>query len=205
MQSRGYEKPLQTFTKLSQRNHLDFFQSKQYNVLMDKIRNTAAETLRNFRMPRYAQLPTVGLYLEQTVKYINLCLKPLGNIEITGSMIRNYVKMGLISNPVQKQYYAEHIAHLIAVTILKQVLELDNIKLIFSRQHILYTDETAYDYFCDELENVLFFRAGLKASLDDIGSTHSLEKEVLRSAVIAVAHIFILNICLEQFDRPEKE
>ena len=156
-------------------------------------------------MPRYTQLPTVGLYLEQTVKYINLCLEPLGTIEITGSMIRNYVKMGLISKPVQKQYYAEHIAHLMAVTILKQVLELDNIKLIFSRQKALYPDEIAYDYFCDELENVLYFRAGLKSALDQVGSSHSLEKEILRSAIIAVAHVFILNICLEQLDKPEEE
>jgi len=171
---------------------------------MDKIRNTAAEALRNFRMPRYEQLPTMGLYLEQTVKYINLCLSPLGGIEITGSMIRNYVKMGIVSNPVQKLYYAEHIAHLIVVAILKQVLELDNIKLLFSRQHIHYTDEVAYNYFCDELENILYFRSGLTHSMEEIGTTHSIEKEILRSAIIAVAHIFILNLCLEQLPRPEQ-
>ncbi|MBR6790005.1 MAG: DUF1836 domain-containing protein [Oscillospiraceae bacterium] len=170
---------------------------------MDKIRNTAAEVLRNFRLPRYEELPAMGLYLEQTVKYINLCLEPLGGIGLTGSMIRNYVKMGLVSNPVQKQYHAGHIAHLIAAAVLKQVLELDNIKLLFSRQHTLYTDEVAYNYFCAELENVLYFRAGLKNTMDEIGSTHSIEKEVLRSAVIAVAHIFILNLCLEQLPRPE--
>ena len=178
----------------------------EYNNRMDNLmKNEIAETMRGFRLPRYAELPSIGLYLEQTVKFINLCLEPLGTIEITGSMVRNYVKMGLISKPVQKQYYAEHIAHLIAVTILKQVLELDNIKLLFSRQQILYSDEIAYDYFCDELENILYFRAGLKSAIDQLGETHSLEKEILRSAIIAVAHVFILNICLEQLNEHEKE
>ncbi len=171
---------------------------------MDKIRNTAAEVLRNFRLPRYEELPAMGLYLEQTAKYINLCLEPLGGAGLTGSMIRNYVKMGLVSNPVQKKYHAEHIARLIAVTILKQVLELDNIRLLFTRQRALYTAEVAYDYFCDELENVLYFRAGLKNSMEEIGATHTLEKEILRSAIIAVAHVFILNLFLEQLPRPEE-
>ena len=45
---------------------------------------------RDFRMPRYDELPNVGLYLEQTVKYINECLSPL-NIPVTSSMISNYV------------------------------------------------------------------------------------------------------------------
>ena len=67
------------------------------------MKSALADPMRAFRLPRYGELPDVGLYLEQTTKYINHYLKPLGCIEITGSMIRNYVKMGLVTNPVKKQ------------------------------------------------------------------------------------------------------
>lgn len=49
---------------------------------------------RDYRMPRYKEIPNVGLYLEQTVKYINECLAPI-EISITPSMLSNYVKKGI--------------------------------------------------------------------------------------------------------------
>ena len=67
------------------------------------------DSIRNFRLPRYAELPNNGLYLEQTVQYINQYMEPLGWPAITGSMISNYVKNGVILGPVKKQYYAEQI------------------------------------------------------------------------------------------------
>lgn len=58
--------------------------------------------ISEFRMPRYREIPDVGLYLDQTVKYMNRYLAPLGCMEITTSMVSNYVKKGYISNPVRK-------------------------------------------------------------------------------------------------------
>ena len=65
---------------------------------------------RDYRMPRYKEIPNVGLYLEQTVKYINECLAPI-EISITPSMLSNYVKKGYIDRPIKKQYYADQIAY----------------------------------------------------------------------------------------------
>ena len=165
------------------------------------IKETLANSMRDFHLPRYKELPNVGLYLEQTTKYINQCLTPLGCVEITSSMIRNYVKQGLVINPVQKQYYADQIAHLICITILKQVTPLEHINKLFSRQQKVYTDQVAYDYFCTEIENILYFRFGLKDSIDDVGVTSSLDKEMLRSAITAVSHIIYLNACFQQLDQ----
>jgi len=159
----------------------------------------------NVRMPRYEQLPNVGLYLEQTTKYINQILAPFGCIEITGSMIRNYVKMGLVKNPIKKAYYADHIAHLLSITILKMVLPLENIRKMFELQEEVYTDDVAYDYFCMELENMIFFRFGLSDAVKEVGETISLEKEMLRSAIIAISHIIYLNICFQLVSSTEKE
>ncbi len=161
----------------------------------DHIKIALADSMRDFHLPRYAELPDVGLYLEQTVKYINGCLKQLGCMEITSSMIRNYVKQGLVANPVQKHYYADQIGYLICITILKQAAPLEHVNKLFSRQKSIYTNQTAYDYFCVEMENILYYRFGLKDSIDDVGMTSSIEKEMLRSAITAVSHIIYLNAC----------
>lgn len=59
------------------------------------------EAIEGFRLPRYAQIPDVGLYLEQVVRYVNTHLAPLGEPELTISMVSNYVKQGLISSPIK--------------------------------------------------------------------------------------------------------
>ena len=152
-------------------------------------------SIRGFRLPRYHEIPDVGLYLEQATKYVNQCISALGFENVTGSMIRNYVKQGLIANPIQKQYAADQIAHMIALVLLKQVTNLDYVSNLFQilRTHEKYTPQVAYDYFCEELENNLYFRFGLKDSFEYLGGSSSLEKEMLRSAVTAVSHIVYLN------------
>ena len=65
------------------------------------------KSISDFRLPRYDEIANVGLYLEQVVKYINIYLEPLGKVEITASMISNYVKQKLIDAPLKKQYFAE--------------------------------------------------------------------------------------------------
>lgn len=162
-----------------------------------------------FRLPRYHEIPNVGLYLEQTTKYVNQCIRPLGFEDVTNSMIRNYVKQGLITNPIHKQYSADQIAHLIALALLKQVTPLEHINKLFLllNEGDTYTVPVAYDYFCEEMENILHFRFGLKKSVEDVGITSSLEKEMLRSAITAVSHIVYLNRCfrilLEEQKTPE--
>lgn len=41
------------------------------------------ENIEGFRLPRYEQIPNVGLYLEQVVRYVNAHLAPLGESELT--------------------------------------------------------------------------------------------------------------------------
>ena len=59
------------------------------------------KSIQDFKLPKYEEIPNVGLYLEQTAKYISEYLAPLQDGAITGSMISNYVKKGLVSNPVK--------------------------------------------------------------------------------------------------------
>ena len=47
-----------------------------YNGCMEKGVNNMIEAIEGFRLPRYAQIPDVGLYLEQVVRYVNTHLAP---------------------------------------------------------------------------------------------------------------------------------
>lgn len=180
---------------------VDFLEKQTYNEHMESmIYEGWSERIRAFRMPAYSLLPDMGLYLEQTAQYVNHCLKPLGCVEITGSMIRNYVKMGLVSNPVRKQYFAEHIAHIMCIALMKHAVPLEHIGTLFAMQRKVYTDAVAYDYFCTELKNVLDCRFGLKEELENVGVTRSLEKEMLRSVITAVSHIIYVNACLGEVE-----
>ena len=154
-------------------------------------------SIENFRLPRYREIPNVGLYLDQTVKYINPFLAPLGFGEVTPSMISNYVKKGYISNPVRKQYSADQIASLFFIAIAKNVVTMENIALLFEMQESSYARNVAYDYFCAELENMLGYTFGLKDEIEDIGTTDTEQRKILQSVIIAVVHIIYLT---SQFD-----
>lgn len=163
--------------------------------------------IERFRMPRYREIPDVGLYLDQTVKYLNRYLEPLGCMEITSSMVSNYVKKGYISNPVRKQYAAEQIAYLFFITIAKSVLSMDNIARLFDMQKRMYTAEIAYDFFCEELENMLQYTFGLKEQVDEVGTPtdRSETKTMLRSTISAVTNIIYLSSRFELLREPEEE
>lgn len=150
-----------------------------------------------FRLPRFREIPDVGLYLDQTVKYINRYLEPLGGMEITSSMVSNYVKKGYIKSPVRKQYDAEQIAYLFTIAIMKNVISMENIARLYEMQKRVYSVETAYNYFCNELENMLFYTFGLKEEIDAVGTSNTDLKRMLRSVIIAVANITFVEHCFD--------
>ena len=164
------------------------------------------EAVGNLHLPRYHEIPDVGLYLDQVVKYIGQYLNMFGEISITASMISNYVKKGLVDNPVKKQYDRQRIAYLFFIVVAKNVISLDNLALLIAMQKRTYPAQRAYDYFCDELENILACVFEQKESLDIIGVDSGYEKGMLRSAIIAVAHKFYLECSfalMEDRDREE--
>ena len=170
-----------------------------------EMKRRMAGSIRGFRLPRYAEIPTVGLYLEQTIKYINTFLAPLGCLELTGSMVSNYVKKGLIPAPVKKQYYPEQISYLFFVALAKNLTSMENIDLLISVQRETYTLPAAYDYMCGELENMLFYFFGLKDTPEEVGETESDEKNLLRGLIMSAANVIYLNNYIEYVRTQNKE
>ncbi|MBR5800375.1 MAG: DUF1836 domain-containing protein [Lachnospiraceae bacterium] len=156
------------------------------------------ESVKGFRLPRYQEIPDVGLYLEQVAEYISEYLKPLGNITLTGSMISNYVKKGLVSNPMKKQYDRDQIAYLFFIAVAKMALSMDDIRLMVEMQKKTYGPQVAYDYFCLEFENIIQYIFGMKESPDVIGVDDTEEKTMLRNTIITVAHKVYLDKYFEK-------
>ncbi len=161
--------------------------------------------ISRFHLPLYREIPNVGLYLEQIVKYINECLRPLGCIEVTPSMISNYVKKGYVASPVKKQYDSTQIANLIFIAVAKQVLSMENIAKLLSLQRAHYDTGKAYDHFCRELEAMLRVTFGLDGSLEELPPDAPEEQKILRAVLVAAAHVIYLSHCFEQLERTEQE
>lgn len=156
-------------------------------------KQAAAEAIRDFRLPRFREIPDVGLYLEQTAKYLSGYLTPLQEGCMTASMISNYVKKGLIDNPVKKQYSREQIAYLFFIAVAKNVLSLDALRGFIRLQKQTYDLEKAYDYFAEEFENLLLFTFELKDTIDVVGEDTGDERRLLYSCIAAVTQIIYLE------------
>ena len=159
----------------------------------------------SFRLPRYAQIPEVGLYLEQVVRYINARLAPLGEPELTGSMVSNYVKQKLVPAPQKKLYTAEHLARLLFIAVVKPVVPLEGLRLMFSIQEECYPLQTAYDYFCDEFENMLGAAFGVAPAVEGLGETESDAKDLLRSTISATVNKVCLDRYLEEYRKRREQ
>lgn len=90
--------------------------------------------IEGFRLPTYTEIPDVGLFLDQVSKYISTSLYPLGNITCTSSMIANYVKKGLIRNPIRKQYDRSQIAALFLISVYKNSVILEDLGKIVPKE-----------------------------------------------------------------------
>jgi len=159
------------------------------------IKDAIKQSIQHFHLPKYEDIPDIGLYLEQAARYISEYLAPLQSITLTPSMISNYVKKGLIESPAKKLYNRDQIAYLFFIATAKTVLSLEDIQVLITLQKQTYDPQRAYAYFCQEFENILFFIFDLKDTLEEVGVDSTDEKTMLRNTIIAVAHKVYLDKC----------
>lgn len=118
-----------------------------------------AEQLYAFTLPRWEDFPSFDIYIDQVLTLMNDYLavfKIEGEETLTKSMINNYVKEGMIPKPVNKKYNRYHLAYLLAITILKHVASISEIKQgIIYQAKISGGASSAYELFCQEQEYAL--------------------------------------------------
>ena len=128
------------------------------------------QILRDIKLPEYGEIPDVGLYLEQVTRFINHYLENFPEMQVTPSMISNYVKLKIVDKPVRKAYSREQIARFLFIVLAKTVLSMDNIRKVFAIQEASYGPEESYEYF----------RKRLVLSLDAFTREHGIsEKKML--------------------------
>lgn len=85
--------------------------------------------LMNFRLPKWEEIPDIGLYMEQVTallrQYLDYMPPELKDEQfLTASTVNNYVRTKVMPEPVKKRYYRVHIAYLILILTLKQSLSI---------------------------------------------------------------------------------
>lgn len=157
------------------------------------IDNAIQAELASFHLPRFRDIPDVGLLLEQTMRLVNSYLDVLGDVHLTSSMISNYVKQGIIARPVKKMYGREQIADLVFIATAKTVLPLDVIKrvLVFQREN--YDPMTAYDYFCNEFEATMQQICNLEQAVPRADDEVSPYEDTMRRIIVTTAHKIYLE------------
>ena len=163
--------------------------------MKQELNRRVAACAAGFALPRYSDLPQVGLYLDQTVQFINGYFRDFPGVELTPSMVSNYVKKGVISHPVKKKYSREQLASLIYIVLSKNVLSLENIDTLFQMQRAHCTAAEAYDYFCDEVENCLPYIFGASRTICDLDPDAADEKRLLRGTIVAAVNKMYLDCC----------
>ena len=158
--------------------------------MKQELKQQIGQSVQGFRLPRYQEIPDVGLYLEQATKYICRYLSPILETPLTASMISNYVKRGL-------QYSRDQVAYLFFIAVAKNVLSLDALACFLQLQQRTYPLEKAYNYFCRELENLLLFQFEIRETIESSDEDSSDEKRLLYSCTAAVVQKVYLEKWLE--------
>ena len=151
-----------------------------------------------FRLPRYAELPTVGLYLEQITRYVNDCLARAGCAGLTASMVSNYVKQKTVPAPAKKAYGADAIACLLYVAFVKRVMPMEDLRLLWQTLCAQRPLPETYDGFCAALEAALRAAFGREDRETPAPSGETAAVRVLHTAVRTAAQQLYLDSCLRR-------
>ena len=153
--------------------------------------NNYAEKIQSLHIPRWEELPSIDLYLDQVVTLIDKFLLPyLGNeddsILITKTMINNYVKQGIIKPPEKKKYNKEHIACLFVICSLKTVYSISNISDLIDVGINKFKIDSSYNKFCTLFEYAL--KSIFKNKRIEFPSTNIKEQILLQNVIQSVAY-----------------
>ena len=72
-------------------------------------------------------------------------------------------------------------------------------------QEECYPLQTAYDYFCDEFENMLGAAFGIAPAVEGLGETESDAKDLLRSTISATVNKVCLDRYLEEYRKRREQ
>lgn len=108
-------------------------------------------------LPRWDDLPSIGLYMDQVLSLINPYFqKSYGTgYLLTSTMVNNYVKVGVIPSPVKRRYDKESIARLFVIITLKSLFNVNEIAQLIDALAEGHELSEGYDLYCNTLERAV--------------------------------------------------
>ena len=132
------------------------------------------------------KLPDIPLYMDQVVGYLARQMVSVGDGDaLTSAMINNYIKDGLVERANGKKYGQEHLAYLTAITALKQVMSVREMKVLTTVGREMRAPQRQYEYFCQYLDRAM---ADAAAGIDEDIDGQELPKLVLDLALRGYAY-----------------
>ena len=109
--------------------------------------------IRTSNAAEWERLPEIYLYMDQVLTFMNKQLRLYARDDsetlLTSSMINNYVKVGVLPRPEQKKYSREHLAILLVICMLKQVLSIQDITSLIRTLLRDASQCEMYNRFCE--------------------------------------------------------
>ena len=143
--------------------------------------------LKEQRPAGWEQIPDIDLYKDQLTEYLKR--QHIGFVlgmeePLTSAMINNYVKAGVLPRAKGKRYDRDHIAYLTAVSLLKQVLSVQETGKILEMSMEGRGVQEFYKQYTNELDKALSSEA---ETLEKIDSADELKRTALMLAVRSYA------------------
>lgn len=168
----------------------------------------AGKKIHDFSLPTWDQLPDFQLYMDQVITIVNQELEslfPEKNL-LTSAMVNNYVKQKLIPAPIKKRYGKEHVALLLTITLLKQILPLPEVKEALDYQKKFSNVQETYEDFSHYLTQAIEEIAGQMIAPENVSLSFNgehQEKIFMRSITLALS-LKVFSEVLIQLSKEEK-
>ncbi len=159
--------------------------------------------IQEFRLPGYNEIPDVGLYLKQVVKYLNETLNPWFDISVTETMISNYVKMHMIPNAIKKLYYRDQIASLLFIVLAKPVVSLDNIQILLKLRAEKYETREGYELFSSAFMRTI--RSIFCAEETESAAPLDAYQALIKNIIIAIVQKYYIEKCFRDLEKTLEE
>lgn len=162
--------------------------------------------LMEHKLPRWAELPDLPLYMDQVLGLIERYLGAYPGFDgkgLTASMVNNYVKLGVMPPPVKKKYTRVHLAHLMAICLLKSCLPIASIQKLIAYELENAPEDEVYDRFCETFERTN--RAAAEAAMCEADKLRTRLSPLYHAALLAQAEqALALRLFVAYFPPEEK-
>lgn len=170
--------------------------------------------IQDFKQADWDKLPDIGLYMDQVQTYIERQINAYAKSDkdklLTPAMINNYIKDDLIPRAESKKYSNSHVALLIMIATLKQVLSMQDLKALLADKRQADQVKGIYEHYLmyqqqdlSELAAEVGKRLSEEQAIDENGEF--LRRAALELSIEARNRILLSERILSSLTQPQEK